>query len=414
MAKNCRNVWISALTLAARFIQIIPTGVILGLVPRIHRAASARGSVSPKQRNKTLTHEFAGQWVVGTSPTMTTGIFRNFHRMLATLLTLTLVLAPPAFAQKTPLVAYTSMENEQLGPFKREIEKAVPEADIQWVQDATGVITARLMAEKASPKADIVLGLATSSLLLLTRDGMLETYPAVGSDKLKPQFQSKSATYVGMDAFLAVVCFNTIEGAKLSLPPPKALADLTNPKLKGHVIMPHPASSGTGYLMVAGWLQNMGDAAAWSFMDALHDNVAVYTHSGSAPCVQAARGERIVGLGFDMRAAKEKSNGAPIEIIIPAEGAGWDMEASAIIKGTPRLAVAKKVMDWLASKDANQLYAKWYAIVAHPEVKSLPANYPPDAEARMAKLDLQRMANDREAILKEWTRRYDGKAAPRK
>ena len=70
-------------------------------------------------------------------------------------------------------------------------------------------------------------------------------------------------------------------------------------------------------------------------------------------------------------------------------------------------------MDWLASKDANALYAKSYAIVAHPEIKALPPNYPADAEARMAKIDLQRMADEREAILKEWTRRYDGKAAPK-
>lgn len=337
-----------------------------------------------------------------------------FLKMLASLVTLPLALAHPALAQKTPLVAYTSMENEQLGPYKREIEKAVPEVDVQWVHDATGVITARLLAEKAAPKADMVLGLAASSLLLLTKQNMLETYVAAGSDKLKPQFRSKSAIYVGMDAFLAVICFNTIEGGKAGLAAPKSLQDLTNAKLKGQLVMPHPASSGTGYLMVAAWLQSMGDDAAWSFMDALHANIAVYTHSGSAPCVQAARGERIVGLGFDMRAAKEKSNGAPIEIILPVEGTGWDMEASAILKGTQKLAVAKKVMDWLASKDANALYARYYAIVAHPEIKTLPQNYPADAEARMATIDLQRMADDREATLREWTRRYDGKAAPKK
>ena len=32
--------------------------------------------------------------------------------------------------------------------------------------------------------------------------------------------------------------------------------------------------------------------------DKLHQNIAVYTHSGSAPCVQAGKGERVIGLGF--------------------------------------------------------------------------------------------------------------------
>jgi hypothetical protein len=44
--------------------------------------------------------------------------------------------------------------------------------------------------------------------------------------------------------------------------------------------------------MVAGWLQSMGETEGWKFMDGLHENIGAYLHSGSAPCVQAARGER--------------------------------------------------------------------------------------------------------------------------
>ena len=77
----------------------------------------------------------------------------------------------------------------------------------------------------------------------------------------------------------------------------------------------------------------MGEKAAWEYMDKLHQNIAVYTHSGSAPCVQAAKGERVIGIGFDMRGAKEKTAGAPIDIILAKEGAPWDMEATAIVKG---------------------------------------------------------------------------------
>jgi iron(III) transport system substrate-binding protein len=318
-----------------------------------------------------------------------------------------------ALAQKVPLTVYTSMENEQLKIFKDEIEKSVPEADIQWLRDTTGVITARVLAEKASPKADIIFGLAASSLLVFNKEGLLESYKPAGEDKLKDAFRSKDGSYVGMDAFLGVLCYNTIEGEKAGLKSPAAYKDILDPKFKGKIVMPHPASSGTGYLMVAAWLQTMGDAEGWKFMDALHENVAVYTHSGSAPCVQAAKGERIVGLGYDMRAASEKTKGAPIDIVLPTEGAGWDMEASSIVKGTKNLAVAKKVMDWAATKGANELYSKYYAIVAHPEVKNQPKNYPDNADAKMAKIDLQVMANNRDAILAEWSKRYESKAAPK-
>src|SRR5260370_24731539 len=37
--------------------------------------------------------------------------------------------------------------------------------------------------------------------------------------------------------------------------PISSWADLVRPEFKGTITMPHPASSGTGYLMVAAWLQ---------------------------------------------------------------------------------------------------------------------------------------------------------------
>ncbi len=322
-------------------------------------------------------------------------------------------LAGPAAAQRTKLSVYTALENDQLAIYKAAIEKDVADVDIEWVRDSTGVITARLLAEKASPKADLVFGLAASSLLLFKKEGMLENHQPAGSDKLKPAFRSADGSWTGMDAFLGVACYNTVEGQKAGVMAPKSYKDLLDPKYKDKLVMPHPASSGTGYLMVAAWLQTMGEAEGWKFMDGLHQNMAVYTHSGSAPCVQAAKGERTVGLGFDMRGAREKSNGAPIDIIIPAEGAGWDMEATSIMKGTKNLALAKKVADWGVTKTANELYNKYYALVAHPEVKNLPANYPPDGEAKMAKVDLEKMANEREKTLAEWTKRYESKAAKR-
>ena len=81
--------------------------------------------------------------------------------------------------------------------------------------------------------------------------------------------------------------------------------------------MPNPASSGTGYLMVSAWLQMMGEEKGWAFMDALHQNIAAYTHSGSKPCRQAAAGEYAVGLSFEYRANKTKEDGAPIDIVLP-------------------------------------------------------------------------------------------------
>jgi iron(III) transport system substrate-binding protein len=325
------------------------------------------------------------------------------------------MLAGPALAQKTRITVYTALENDQLGPYKAAFEADNPDVEIAWVRDSTGIITARFLAEKDNPRADVVWGLAATSLQLFERAGLLEAYTPKGFAELKPLFKDSShpVTWTGMDAWLAVVCFNTVEAQKANAPAPKAWKDLASSAYKGKVAMPHPASSGTGYLVVAAWLQLMGEEAAWNFMDQLHENIAVYTHSGSAPCVQAAKGERLIGIGFDMRGASEKTKGAPIDLIVPSEGVGWDMEATGIVKGTKNLEAAKKVADWASSKKASELYAKYYALVAHPEVSAAPKNYPADGEKMMIKNDLTWMAENRDRILKEWSRRYEAKAAPK-
>jgi iron(III) transport system substrate-binding protein len=320
-----------------------------------------------------------------------------------------------AAAQKTRLTVYTALENDQLQPYKQAFEADNPDVEIAWVRDSTGIVTARFLAEKDNPRADIIWGLGASSIALFDSMGLLHPYTPKGADALKPQFkdQTQPLTWTGMDAWLSVICYNTIEGPKKNAPKPASWADLTNPAFRGQIVMPNPASSGTGYLTIFAWIQLMGEQNAWKYMDALHENVAVYTHSGSAPCVQAARGERLIGIAFDMRGAREKSQGAPIDIILPKEGAGWDMEATAIVKGTKNLAAAQKLADWSASRKANELYGKYYAIVALPGLNPAPPNYPANAEQAMVKIDLAKMGQERERILAEWTKRYDAKSAPK-
>lgn len=327
---------------------------------------------------------------------------------------LALASAGTASAQ-TKLTVYTALENEQLKPLKEAFEKATPGVEVVWVRDSTGVITARLLAEKDNPRADVIWGVSASSVVLFEQQGMLAAYSPKGADMLKPIFMDSKnpKMWTGIDAYASVIVFNSKEGEAKKVTQPKEWADLTKADYKGMIVMPNPASSGTGYLMVSAWLQSMGEKAGWEFMDKLHQNVANYTHSGSAPCVQAARGERVIGLCLDMRAASEKTKGAPIEISVPASN-GWEIEATAIVKGTKKMDAAQKLVDWTVTKAAAEIYAKTYALVAHKEVKADPKNYPAGMEAKLVKNDFGWMGKERGRILAEWTKRYDSKSDPKK
>lgn len=320
----------------------------------------------------------------------------------------------PAAAQTT-LVVYTTLEQEYLDGFRRAFEADNPGIRIDFLRDATGVITARLQAEKATPRADAAWGLALTSMMVLDAEGILEPYKPAHFDSLRPEFRdpAPNPAWFGMEAWSAAVCFNTVEAAKLGLPVPTTWEDLTKPVYKGRVQMPNPASSGTGFFHVSGWIQMMGEARAWEFMDRLHQNVAVYVHSGSKPCRDAATGEFPVGISFELLGAQLKTRGAPIETLIMAEGGGWDMDAFAIIKGTRNLAVAKRLADWASSRKANELYSRFATQVAWPGIENRMPNYPPGVAESLIKNDFAWASSNRARILAEWTRRYDGKSAPR-
>lgn len=316
---------------------------------------------------------------------------------------------------ETELTVYTAVEAEDLARYAETFNQDHPDIKINWVRDSTGVITAKLLAEKNNPQADVVWGLAATSLLVLKTEGMLEPYAPAGLDKLDTKFRDSDTppSWVGMDAWVASVCYNTVEGEKLGLTAPTSWMDLTKPEYAGYVVMPNPASSGTGFLDVSSWLQIFGEEKGWEYMDALHENIAAYTHSGSKPCKMAASGETVIGVSFAFRGAKSKAAGAPLEIVVPTEGIGWDMEASAIVAGTAKEEAAKTLLDWSITPKAMEMYNTGYAVVAIPGIAKPVEHFPEGITEAMIDNDFEWAANNRSAILEEWTKRYDTKSEPK-
>lgn len=314
------------------------------------------------------------------------------------------------------LTIYAGAEADNIKYFSEVFAKAHPNIKLNWIRDSTGIIAARVLAEKDNPKADVLFAMAVTSMTGFAKMGMFEPYSPKGIEKLNPLFLDGKtpAEWVGHYGWASAMCFNTIEAGKGKMPRPASWADLTNPVYRGKITMPNPASSGTGYLMVAAWIQMLGEAKAWEFMDKLHENVGVYSHSGSKPCEQAASGEYVIGLSFPFRAIRLKEQGAPIDIILAQEGTGWEMQTGAIMKGTKNLADAKTFMDWSLTEEAMKAYGSRYEVTAAPVELQRSKFFPADLEKKLIKNDFAWAASEQGRILAEWRKRYDTKSEPRR
>lgn len=341
-------------------------------------------------------------------------------RMLGRLAALAVAFAVPmlaagAQAQQRTLTVYSSLDEDQAKALIRGFEAKHPQVKVNAILGSTAPIIARVIAEAASPQGDVIMGNAVSALMAADARGLLLPYKPAQFDKVSPMMRDNRAepVWVGIDAWAASVCFNTAEAAKKNIPAPVTWEDLTKPIYRGQITMPSPLSSGTALLAVNGWLTAFGEQAGWSYMDRLHENVARYGHSGSAPCRQAATGESLIGISYAAPGVKLINEGAPISIILPSEGLGWEIEALAIIKGARNLADAKVMADWISSREAAEISAKFLPITAYDDIQSLPKNYPANEREKLLKMDFGKLAASREAVMAEWQRRYGTKVPPR-
>lgn len=316
---------------------------------------------------------------------------------------------------KGTITVYTALEDEIVTEYLKDFNAKYPDIKVNIVRESTGIITSKLLAEKDNPQADLVWGTAASSMMVLDDQGMLEPYSPEGVDRILPKFKSDKSvpTWVGIDAWETAFIINTTEIEKLGLKASdiKTYQDLLKPELKGHIVMSNPNSSGTGFLTVSALLQLNGKDTekGWDYLTSLHDNIAQYVHSGSKPAKMAAAGECAVGISFGYAGISQKQKGAPVEVVFPSEGSGWDLEANALIKKDSINLAAQTFLDWAISDSAMELYKVNYPIVTIDNVGTYDG-YEGDPIKQLIDNDFVWTAKNREDILSKWISKYDGKS----
>lgn len=321
----------------------------------------------------------------------------------------------PSSGGSSTLTVYTALEDDQIKDYLSSWNEQNPDTKVNIVRDSTGIVTAKLLAEKDNPQADVVWGLAASSLLVADQQSLLEPYAPAGLDQVNSRFRDSQNPphWVGIDVWSSAFCVNTVEAEKKGLAIPQSWSDLIKPEYQGQVVMSNPASSGTGFLSVSAILQLKGEQEGWKYLDALHQNIAQYMHSGSKPCKAAGAGEYPIGISFDYRAVKQKNDGEPIAAVFPQEGSGWDVESNALIKKASIKPEAQSFLDWAISQPASEKYAENFGITAVKTSVPVPQGFPANPEAQLIDNDLNWAAENRDRILEEWTKRYDSKSEPK-
>lgn len=277
-----------------------------------------------------------------------------------------LFLTPNTMAEGR-LTVYCSAQNAVC---EKEVQAFAKKYDVKtsFIRNSSGSTLAKLEAERNNPQADVWYGGPFDTHAQAAEMGLLQPYQSENLQYVMPQFKDpgklkgnySSVVYMGVLG-LGV---NTERLAKLGIKEvPKCWKDLLDPRLKNEIQIADPQSSGTAYTAIATFIQLWGEDKAFDYLKALDKNISQYPKAGTAPSRNAARGETAIGIGFLQNYSFEKENGAPIELVVPCEGSGYELGGVSVVKNARNVENAKLFVDWALSKEAQEL--SWNEAKSH-------------------------------------------------
>ncbi len=279
-----------------------------------------------------------------------------------------------------------------------------------FVRNGSGSTLAKIEAEKKNPRADVWYGgtldpqsqAGEMDLLHAYKSPQLEYIMDSFKDPAKRKGNYSSAVYMGILGFGV----NTKRLAEKGLEIPRCWSDLTKPEYKEEIQIADPQSSGTAYTALATFIQLWDEEKAFTYFSALDKNISQYTKSGVTPSRNSARGEIAIGIGFLHDYSLEQSKGAPLELISPCEGTGYEIGGVSIIKGARNLENAKLFVDWALSKEGQQLAwqkGKSFQILTNTQAEQSPNALDP-SKLSLIDYDMETYGSsaERKRLINKW------------
>ncbi len=260
-------------------------------------------------------------------------------------------------AENKTVTIWTSGEDYKNEYYLTECQKKFPDYDITLEYMNSSTIAAKVIEEGDKCSCDIILSEEYGYLYkcedrLATLSGfdfsifLDELVP--DSHKFTPEVKNGGCIIVNPHVL-----------ASKGLPTPSCYEDLLDPRYKGLLSMPSPASSGTGYMFLRQLTNEWGEDEAFAYFEKFSENVLQYTSSGSGPVNALVQGEAAIGLGMTSQAVVEKNAGVNLEILFFEEGSPYSMYGNAVLKSSADRQEVMDVFNYLAvdlCKGNNERY----------------------------------------------------------
>lgn len=325
--------------------------------------------------------------------------------------------APGLAAAQGNLVLYCAPQEEWCRAMVTAFERKTG-VKVAMTRKSSGELYAQVKAEATNPRGDIWWGGTGDPHLQAAEEGLLVEYKSPMLKELAPWAvkQAEQAKYrtVGVYAGVLGFGFNTEVLKRKNLPEPKCWADLASDKYRDEVQVADPNSSGTSYTMLATLVQLYGEDKAFDFMKRMHRNINQYTRSGAAPAKAAAQGETLIGITFLHDLVTMAVGGAPLKLVAPCEGTGYEVGSMSIIKGGRNPKEARMWYDWALTPEAQAIGAesKAYQIPSNKKAK-VPPQAPRLDQTKVIDYDFAKYGSsaERKRLLSKWDKEV--KALPK-
>jgi len=328
--------------------------------------------------------------------------------MLAGTMTALSFLSAGAAQAQGALVMYCGVQEEWCRAMTTAFERETG-IKVSMTRKSAGEVYAQVKAEAANPRADIWWGGTGDPHMQAAEEGITEEYksPKMGElqDWAVRQWEQSKGRTVGIYSGALGFGYNTELVQSKKTGELKCWADLLKPELKDEVQVADPNSSGTAYTLLATIVQIMGEDKGFEYLKALHKNVNQYTKSGAAPAKAMALGETTAGIAFMHDIVTMVIDKAPVKVVAPCEGTGYEIGSMSIIKGAKNLDNAKKFYDWALTADAQKLGAdaKSYQVPSNKNTP-IPAQAPKLNDIKLINFDFAKYGSsaERKRLLSKW------------